>query len=252
MNEFGKTAASSILAGLGLLLIWWLATGWGGVPKTVLPSPADYLDAMRRGFVDGQLLPHLAFTAQASAAGLAIGAALGIATGAAVALIRPLGPFVTPLVIGMQSIPKVAVAPLLVAYLGFGMGSKVFTSALLCFFPLFVGAVTGLRAADSRLIDLFRGFRASRLHILRHVLIPSAAPYLFAALQIAIALALIGCVVSEFVASSQGLGYVIKARSSELDVAMMFAALTALALMGVAATMVLRLVQRHIVFWQAV
>jgi NitT/TauT family transport system permease protein len=251
MNEFGKTVVSSILAGLGLLLIWWLATGWGGVPKTVMPSPGDYLDAMRRGFVEGQLLPHVVFTGQASLLGLVIGVALGIAAGSCVALIRPLGPFITPLVIAMQSVPKVAVAPLLVAYLGFGMGSKVFTSALLCFFPLFVGAMTGLREADRQLIDLFRGFRASRLHILRHVLIPAAAPYLFAALQISIALSLIGCVVSEFVASSRGLGYVIKARAAELDVAMMFAALTALALMGVAATMILRFLQRRIVFWQA-
>jgi NitT/TauT family transport system permease protein len=250
MNESAKSIGGTVLAGLLILAVWWFATGPGGVQKTVLPSPVDLLDALKRGFVDGLLYPHIRFTLSASAMGLVIGGGLGMIVGAAVALIRPLGPFVTPLVIGLQSVPKVAIAPLFVAYLGFGMGSKVFTSALLCFFPLFVASVTGLRAVDPRFVDLFRGFSASKLHVLLNVRIPAAAPYLFAAIKIAIALSLIGCVVSEFVASSQGLGYVIKARSSELDVAMMFAALLSLSAIGVIGTGIVRLAQIRLVFWQ--
>jgi NitT/TauT family transport system permease protein len=156
---------------------------------------------------------------------------------------------VVPVVFGLQSVPKIAIAPLLVAYLGFGLPSKVFTAALLCFFPLFVATVTGMRSVDPGLLDLYRVASASRLHLLRHVRIPAAAPYLFAGLQVAVVLAVIGSVVSEFVASTHGLGFIVKSRSQDLDVSMMFAAIATLSLMGVTGNLLVRLAQRRLVFW---
>jgi NitT/TauT family transport system permease protein len=175
---------------------------------------------------------------------------LGIVAGALVVMVPVLEMFLLPVVTAMQSIPKVALAPLVVAYLGFGMAPKVFTAAMLAFFPAFLAAVAGLRSADRAHLELFRACAASPLHTLWHVRIPAAAPYLFAALQVAVVFSLIGVVVSEFIASTEGLGYVIKARSLELDVSMMFAAIAVLCAMGVVAGLLVRIAERRFVFWR--
>ena len=250
MKDAWKTVLASAMT-LGVLLLWWAwATRTGGLDKSVLPSPLDVAGALKAGLVGGTLHAHIWATGRAALAGLGIGVTLGVACGALVVLVRWLEPFLLPVVTGMQSIPKVALAPLIVAYLGFGLASKVFTAALLAFFPAFLAAVAGLRAADRAHLDLMRACSASPLHALWHVRIPAAAPYLFAALQVAVVFSLIGVVVSEFIAATAGLGYVIKARSLELDVSMMFAAIVVLCAMGVGAGLLVRLAQRHAVFWQ--
>ena len=250
MKDAWKTALASA-AGLLVLIAWWAwATRAGGLDKSVLPSPADVAGSLYAGLIEGTLHPHIRATALAALAGLGIGVLLGMAAGASVVLLPPLEPFLLPVVTGMQSIPKVALAPLIVAYLGFGPASKIFTAALLAFFPAFLAAVAGLRAADRAHLDLMRACSASPLHALWHVRVPASAPYLFAALQVAVVFSLIGVVVSEFIAATEGLGYVIKARSLELDVSMMFAAIVVLCAMGVAGGLVVRLAQRHAVFWQ--
>lgn len=249
MKEAWKTALAST-ASLLVLLLWWAwATRAGGIEKSVLPSPLDVAGALHAGLVDGTLHIHIGATARAALAGLAIGVSLGVATGACIVLLPWLGPFLLPVVTAMQSVPKVALAPLIVAYLGFGLASKVFTAALLAFFPAFLAAVNGLQAADRSHLELMRACSASPLHTLWHVRLPAAAPYLFAALQVAVVFSLIGVVVSEFIAATEGLGYVIKARSLELDVSMMFAAIVVLCAMGVVAGLLVRLAQRHAVFW---
>lgn len=251
MKEVWKTllgcAASLVLIGL----LWAWATGAGGLQKSVLPSPLDVAGALHAGLVDGTLHPHMAATARAALAGLATGVALGMAGGSFVVLVPRIEPFVLPLVTAMQSVPKVALAPLIVAYLGFGMASKVFTAALLAFFPVFLGTVAGLRSADRSLLDMMRACNATALHVLWHVRLPAAAPYLFAALQVSVVFSLIGVVVSEFIAATEGLGYVIKARSLELDVSMMFAAIAVLCAMGVGAGLLVRVAQRRAVFWRS-
>jgi NitT/TauT family transport system permease protein len=245
-----RTLAASLSTLLLLLVVWWFVTRPGGLEKVVLPSPADVADALRAGLVKGSLYPHIAATAEAALAGLVIGVALGVLFGGLVTLLPLLDLFLLPVVTGMQSIPKVALAPLIVAYLGFGSTSKIFTAALLTFFPAFLGTVAGLRSAEGAHLDLMRAASASPLHTLWHVRIPAAAPYLFAGLQVAVVFSLIGVVVSEFIAATVGLGYVIKARSLELDISMMFAAILVLCAMGVCGGLVVRELQRRLIFWQ--
>jgi len=249
MKDAWKTVLASTASLLVLVLLWAWATRTGGLDKSVLPSPADVAGALKAGLVDGTLHPHIWATARAALSGLAIGVALGVMGGALIVLVPPAEPFLLPVVTGMQSIPKVALAPLIVAYLGFGIASKVFTAALLAFFPAFLAAVAGLRAADRAHVDLMRACSASALHALWHVRIPAAAPFLFAAMQVAVVFSLIGVVVSEFIAATEGLGYVIKARSLELDVSMMFAAILVLCAMGVGGGLLVRLAQWKCVFW---
>ncbi len=250
MKDAWKTALASI-ASLGVLtLLWaWLAQS-SGMGKSMLPSPADVAGALKAGLVDGTLHAHILATGRAALVGLGVGVSLGVAAGALIVLVPVLEMYLLPLVTAMQSIPKVALAPLIVAYLGFGMASKVFTAAMLAFFPAFLGAVAGLRSADRAHLDLFRACSASPLHTLWNVRIPAAAPYLFAALQVAVVFSFIGVVVSEFIAATEGLGYVIKARSLELDVSMMFAAIVVLCAMAVTAGLLVRLAQHRVVFWK--
>lgn len=250
MIDSSKTALATLVTIFLILAAWSYATGPGGLPSTALPPLPALLDALRIGWIEGRLLPHILFTAQAAALGLLIGAALGMALGALVVVIPVFEPFVVPLVVGMQSIPKIALAPLIVAYVGFGMESKIFTAALLSFFPLFIAMVRGLRSIDPLILDLYRAYSASRLHILLNARIPAATPFLFAGLKVAIVLSLIGCVVSEFVASTRGLGYIIKSRSQEFDVSMMFVAIISLSIMGVVATLAVEFAQARIVFWR--
>jgi NitT/TauT family transport system permease protein len=250
MKEAWKTALASALTLAALVLLWAWATRSGGLQKSVLPPPADVAAALKAGLVDGTLHVHVLATGRAALAGLAIGVALGIAAGALVVLLPLLEAFLLPLVTAMQSVPKVALAPLIVAYLGFGSASKIFTAAMLAFFPAFLAAVAGLRSADRAHLDLYRACGASPLHTLWNVRLPAAAPYLLAALQVAVVFSLIGVVVSEFIAATEGLGYVVKARSQELDVSMMFAAIGVLCAMGVAGGLLVRLAQHRLVFWQ--
>jgi NitT/TauT family transport system permease protein len=247
-----KDAVKTVVASAGTLLVLALtwATRPGGLGKAVLPSPVDVAGALESGLVGGTLYVHILATGRAALAGLAIGMVAGIAAGAVIVLVPVLEMFLLPVVTGMQSIPKVALAPLIVAYLGFGLASKVFTAAMLCFFPAFLAAVAGLRSVDGAHLDLMRVCGAGAWHTLRHVRLPAAAPYLFAALQVCVVFSLIGVVVSEFIAATEGLGYVIKARSLELDVSMMFAAIFVLCAMGVAGGLLVRAAQRRLVFWQ--
>jgi NitT/TauT family transport system permease protein len=249
LNETARTSLATIATACMLLAAWSLATMPGALSPTVLPGPVDVFSALYGGLTGGQLWPHILFTTQSAFSGLVIGAALGIVAGAVVVLVPVVEPFVVPIVVGLQSVPKIAVAPIIIAYLGFGMAPKVFTVALLCFFPLFVAAVAGLRALDDPLVNLYRAVSASKFHVLVNARIPAAAPYLFSAFQIAYVLSLLGCVVSEFIASSKGLGFVIKARSQDLDVSTMFAAIIILSAIGVIGTMLIRSVQRRVVFW---
>lgn len=249
MSEFARNAFFGALSLCVIVALW----GWGAgqTSSSVLPGPMQVADSLYLGLVEGVLIPHILFTGSAALMGLACGAGLGIGLGALVVAVPLLERFLMPVVVGMQSIPKVAIAPLLVAYLGFGIGSKVFTSALLAFFPIFIACVIGLKAVDREHLRLYRAMDASQLQIIVNLRIPTAISYIFAALRISVVLSLIGCIVSEFVASTRGLGYVIQARSQELDVSMMFAAIICLTALGVTGNLIVRGIERRVVFWKA-
>jgi NitT/TauT family transport system permease protein len=146
--------------------------------------------------------------------------------------------------------PTVAIAPLIVVYLGVGLASKVATVALLCFFPVFVNTVAGFHTTDRRLIDLYRASSSSRVRLLWDVKLPSAIDHIMASLQVAVVLAFVGCVVSEFVASTAGLGHVIKTFATDLNVAVMFAAIISLGAIGAITGFVVTHVHRRVVFWR--
>ena len=231
-GEALRTAAASTATLLLALLAWeGLVRGLALSPQ-VLPGPGLVARAVWQGWVEGTFWPHIAITLQGALGGCLLGSVLGFVAGVGVAGSRRLRLALYPVVIAVQSMPTVAVAPLIVVYFGVGLPSKLVTVALLCFFPLFVNTVAGLQAADARLLDLYRAASASRWRVLADVQIPGCVPSLLAGLQVAVVLSFIGCVVSEFVASRAGLGYLIKVYSNDLNVAVMFACIVTLAVLG--------------------
>lgn len=229
--------------------VWdWSVTAFE-IPSFLLPKPSAVGNAIWVGYVDGLFWPHLLFTLQSTALGYLIGCAAALVFGSILAESKTFEYFLYPYIIALQSMPKVALAPLILVWFGFGIESKIVMVALICFFPLFINTVIGIRQTSPVLLDLMRAFSASRWHVFTRVKLPSAAGHIFAGLQIAVVLSLIGAVVAEFVSSTRGLGHLINASAVTLEVNIMFAALLSLALIGIAASQALRALHYALVFW---
>ena len=239
----------ALLTLAALIAAWVLVIEWFKVPNYILPTPRAVLHALKIGYVDGVYWPHLWATFKATSIGYLLGCGLAFVVGSLAADSRTFERFVYPYVVGLQSMPKVALAPLVIVWFGFGIESKIVLVALICFFPLFVNTVTGIRSTDPDLLDLMRVFGRSRLDILLQVKLPHAATPIMAGMQIGVVLGLIGAVAAEFVASTRGLGFVIQNAANALNLGAMFAALFSLAAIGIAGTQLLRLAQRKLVFW---
>lgn len=249
VGEIVRYALASAATGIIALLLWHSAVTWLALPPEILPGPRQVLSALHSGWIAGTFWPHAAFTLKGALGGCAIGAAAGVAAGIVVAESRTAFRIFYPVVIAIQSMPIVAIAPLVVVYLGIGLASKIATVGLLCFFPVFVNTAAGIRAADPQLVDLYRAASASRGRQLLDVKIPAAASSIFAGVQIALVLSFIGAVVAEFVASRAGLGYLIKQYANDLNVAVMFACIVSLAVIGGALGFLLSRLRDRVVFW---
>lgn len=250
MSDRLKAILSPLVTLALFLLIWDMSVRWFGVPSYLLPLPGSVAQAFVTVYGTGVILPHLAATATETFLGFLIGSSVALVVGIVVAESRTAERFVFPCIVALQSMPKVALAPLLIVWFGFGLMSKVVLVALICFFPMFVNVVTGFRSARPELVDLYKAFSAPRWQILMDVKLPSAAASIFAGLQVALVLALLGAVVGEFVASQQGLGSLIQASSLNFDVPVMFVCIITLAAMGLLASATVRFAQRRVVFWE--
>src|SRR5258707_8347389 len=215
---------------LTLLLLWKLAVLWLNVPPYILPAPERVFIALWSGIAVSPASPlgfylPLWSTMSNAVLGFAIGAILGLVLGSLMAEFRPVETALMPYAFALQSLPKVAIAPLIVIWCGFGDGSKVVMAALLAFFPMLVNSFAGIRATEVERIELMRALSASRLETYRLVKLPSAAPYVFAGLDMGIVYALLGTIVAEFLGAQEGMGVVITKAQAVTDVARVFAAL---------------------------
>src|SRR6188474_494939 len=192
------------LAGIAALLAMWQAgVTFLDVPTYILPTPMQIWAALKSGlFVPldspiGFYIP-IASTLANAAMGFVIGSILGLLIGSLMAEFRSVETVLMPYAFALQSLPKVAIAPLIVIWFGFGDGSKIAIAALLSFFPLLINSFTGIRAVEPERIDLMRSLSASRFETYRIVKLPNAAPYIFAGLDMAVVYALLGAIVAEF------------------------------------------------------
>lgn len=233
-----------------LLAVWSLAVRLASIPDYILPGPAQVFAALYAGFAQGTVWPHIAATLGETLLGYVIGSVLALLWAAAVAESRLFERFVFPLLAGIQAMPKVALGPLVLVWCGYGSASKVVLVVLICFFPLFVNTINGLRRADSDLLDACRAFSASRSYLFFHVRLPSAASEILSGLQVSFSLALIGAIVGEFLSSERGLGFLISSASVTMSVPTMFAGVVLLAAIGVGGQSLVRWLQGRVVFWE--
>ena len=231
-----------------------MAVKYLAVPTYILPAPSAVWNALWSGIAVspssplGYYLP-LWGTLKNAALGLAIGSGLGLVLGSLMAESRLIEKLIMPYAFALQSLPKVAIAPLVVIWFGFGDGSKIAISSLLAFFPMLINSFTGLRAVEPERIDLMRSLSASRFETYRIVKLPNAAPYIFAGLDMAVVYALLGTIVAEFLGAQQGMGVVITQAQAVTDVAGVFAALVILGTMGILLHGIVRRLEAKIVHW---
>jgi NitT/TauT family transport system permease protein len=231
------------------LLAWEGAVRAFAVPGFILPAPSSVAEALWRGAVSGVYLQNLWITLAETLLGFATGAAVAFVLGTALAASRPTEYFLYPYIVMFQSMPKVALAPLVVVWFGLGLTSKVVSAALIAFFPLLVNTIVGLRSADEDRVDLMRSLAATELQIFWMLRLPSALPFIMAGLEVAMVFALVGAIVAEFVGSEAGLGMLIQSRNFSMDVAGEFAVLFILAVVGLVLNGVLVAVRRRVLFW---
>ncbi len=234
---------------LVLLVFWEYSATFMGVPEFVLPR----LSKVARIFLDQTALAlYLAnayVTLQEALFGLLIGGVLGFVVGVALTESRALFNTVYPFIIALQCMPKVAIAPLLVIWLGFGISSKITVVALLCFFPVLVNTISGIRGVSTETRELFRAIRASRLTTLIHLLIPAALPSILTGVEIAIVVSLLGAIVGEFVGAEKGLGVLLLQAQFQMNIPGVFAVLLVLAVLGVIFNLAIRILRKRVLFW---
>jgi NitT/TauT family transport system permease protein len=234
---------------LGILAVWELAVRGFGISAFVLPTPSAILIRFVQLMTSGLIWPHLIATLTSVITGLVVGSVLGVICGGLIALIPVIDRLVTPYVVAIQTVPKIAIAPLFIVWFGYGITSKIVITALLCFFPLLVSVIAGFRAADRDQLDMMRALGAPPWQILTRLRVPAALVLIFAGLEIAAVLAVIGAVVGEFVGAQVGLGYLITSLNFSLDIAGVFAVLIYLALIGLALHAIVRYARARSIFW---
>jgi NitT/TauT family transport system permease protein len=233
-----------ILFGLLLLAAWQGLVMATGIPEYLLPSPTAIL-----ADVDRTLALQLGVTFLEAAIGFLIASVLAFVCAVLFVRFHTLEEGLFPIAIAIKTTPIVAIAPLLVIWLGTGWWSKIVAAILICFFPVLVNTVKGLKAADAEYRELFQTLGASGAQEFRKLRIPYCLPYLFSALKISSSLAIVGAIVGEFVGATQGLGYLIMVSSAHLETATLFAAIAAAALAGITMFYIIGAIERRVVFW---
>jgi NitT/TauT family transport system permease protein len=230
-----------------LLVLWQAVVEIFAIAPFVLPAPT----AVWQAFLEYRepILHNALFTLQNTVLGFALGIVVGVLLGIFIGSFRLVYSGLYPLLIGINSVPKAAVVPILVLWLGIGPAPAIATAFLLCFFPIAVNVATGLATVAPELEDVLRSLGASKLDILRKVGLPSSMPYFFASLKVAITLAFVGTVISETLASNDGIGYLMLQASSQFRVPLMFAGLGVIAIMGIATYVVFAMLESRLTGW---
>ena len=234
---------------LALLAAWEAAVRGLGVRSIILPAPSEIVETMvdRRDLLLAHLWPSLYLTV--------LGFALSVVGGILVAVLVTYSPLLRrgfyPIIVVSQVIPKISIAPLFIVWFGTGSMSSLLLAFLIAFFPMTINSALGFRSIDEDIHLMARSFMGSQWQIFWKIRMPNAVPYIFGGMKISITLAIIGVIVSEFVASQEGIGYLIKLAGGLLDTTLMMAAITVLSIAGLALYGLIALLERRSVYWQS-
>lgn len=230
-----------------LLLAWQGLATWQAVPAWLLPTPAAILQATWQTFP--LLMPHILQTLQQVILGLALAIGAGVALAALLDLSSWLRQALYPLLVASQTIPILALAPLLIIWFGFGLAPKVFIVALFCFFPIAINTADGLSAADPDLLALLRAMGANRRQLWTKVRLPASLPYFFSGLRIAATYSVAGAIIGEWVGASQGLGVYMLRSANAFRTAQVFSAILISSLLSLILFLLVFLVERALLPW---
>jgi NitT/TauT family transport system permease protein len=235
---------------LVFLILWQGAVWLSDYPSFILPSPGDVMKTLTRTLADGTLWRHAQATLSEIIAGLGLGLVAAALVGYALAKSRLLERLLSPYIVASQSVPVVAIAPLLVIWFGSGRLSKVLICALIVFFPVLVNTVVGIRSVEEDLRDLMRVLGANRWQTFQMLEVPAALPVLLGGLKIGVTLSVIGAVVGEFVGADQGLGFLVNQARGLFNTSLVFVAILALVVIALALYGVVMLLEMWLLRWR--
>lgn len=248
------TPVSITLFSALLVFLWQVVVWLGLTSELVLPSPVAVggalVDVTVNVFTGGHVLENLWLTAQASVIGFLLAAVAGIGFGVLIAETAFGRKVALPFLVGINAAPKVAFAPLFVAWFGFGVSSKAALGGFIAFFPLLIDTAAGLAAVDRQQKKLFRSLRASFWQTFFKLKVPASAPFIFAGLKTASVLAVVGALVGEFLGGGRGMGELIRVVANQLNVPRMFAYVIVLSIAGYLFYALIAWIERKIVHWQ--
>jgi NitT/TauT family transport system permease protein len=243
-----RRLATTLASLAAFLVAWKLLTVLTGTPEYILPAPEVVADRALRAIGSGLLWEHTAVTLSEILLGLAVGAASAIAVGTALGKSVVIERVLSPYIVAAQSVPILALAPLLDIWFGGGLLARVLICALIVFFPIAIATMVGIRSADPLLVEMFRSLGATPGQRTTRLEIPSALPVIFGGLRVGVTLAVIGAVVAEWAGASSGLGVLINIANKGLfDTPLMFVALVTLAVIGIGLHGLVVTVERRLV-----
>jgi NitT/TauT family transport system permease protein len=243
----GAAVLLPVVGLIAVIALWWLATIAFAIPQFLVPSPGDVL---ARFVADPAILLQAALVSLLETIeGFLLAIVIGVPIALLIVRSAILERLVYPLLLMVNAVPKVAIAPLLVVWMGFGQGPKVLMVLLMCFFPIVISTAQGMKSTPAELVELMRSLNASRTQEFFKLRLWHAMPQIFTGLKVAISLAVIGSVIGEFVGATQGLGYLIQQSGASADTALAFASITLLSIMSLVLFYGLVLLEQLLLPW---
>jgi NitT/TauT family transport system permease protein len=243
-----KSSYIPIIFLFGILLTWEGSVRFLHVKEYILPSPITIAKVLYNDWF--LLLKHTGITALESLTGFILANIGGLVLASLLSISVSFKKAIMPYAIALKTTPIVAFAPILVIWFGSGIITKIFASALVCFFPILVNTLKGLTSVEQDYLNLFASFHTSKWKTFWNLKFPTAMPYIFSALKISTSLSVVGAIVGEFVGASQGLGYIILVSSYHLETASIFAAIILSASIGIIFFSIISYLEKKTIFWQ--
>ena len=237
----------AVLAVVGAL--WWFVTWQEMVAPYLIPPPMDVVRLIIDEFAF--LMGHTWVTTYETVIGFVLAVAIGLVSAVAIVYSRTVEKSLYPILLFAQVVPKIAVAPLFVVWLGFGPEPKILVAILIAFFPVVISGVAGFRSVDPELLELSATMGASSLKTFRKIRFPAALPHIFSGLKVAATLAVVGAVVGEFVGANEGLGFILLYANGNLNGPLLFAGLIIMTLIGIVLFLIIEITEKLVLPWHA-
>ncbi|WP_213739891.1 ABC transporter permease [Bradyrhizobium sp. dw_411] len=235
-----------------LLLLWTAYVSIAKLSPLVLPTPYRVWQSLVENTLNGQLPEHSVTTLTEIVLGFLLGSVVGIALGVITARSQLMREMLGPYILASQAMPKLALAPIMVVWMGFGIAPKVVITALICFFPLLENTIIGLTSTSTHQLELFRALSATGWQTFIKLRVPSALPVIFAGLRVAVTLAVVGAVVGEYVGANKGLGALVIVTQGSFDTPLMFAIFVYLTVIGIVLYKLMQMLESTFFSWRTI